>query len=86
MGEVESLACVSSTHKIACGLSYLALGQLRLDRRPSLTLCSVTEQVHDDCAFGDSLVHLEQVFAWDPAILFSFLPGCAVLADTNDHI
>lgn len=30
-------------------LTYLALGQLRLDRRPCLALSSITQQIHDNC-------------------------------------
>jgi hypothetical protein len=48
--------------------THLALSQLRLDRWPSLTLSSIAEQVHDDSAFADSLIHLEKVLSWDPAI------------------
>ena len=29
-------------------LTYLALGQLRLDRRPCLALSSITQQIHDN--------------------------------------
>jgi hypothetical protein len=48
--------------------TYLALGQLWLDRWPGLTLSSIAEQVHDNSAFADSLIHFEKVLSWDPAI------------------
>jgi hypothetical protein len=67
-------------------LPHLALGELGLDRGPCLTLSSIAEQVHDNSALGDSFIDLEQVLAWNPAILLSFFPRCAVLADTNDHV
>lgn len=66
--------------------AYLSLGQLGLDGRPSFTLGSITEQVHDDGAFGDGLIDLEQVLAGNPAILYCFLPRGTVLSDTNDDI
>lgn len=66
--------------------AYLSLGQLGLDGRPSLTLGSITEQVHDDGALGDGLVDFEQILAGNPAILYSFFPRDTVLSDTNDDI
>jgi hypothetical protein len=60
---------VYSQSKDCC--THLALGQLRLDRWPRLTLSSIAKQVHDDSAFADSLIHLKKVLSWDPAI-----PGC----------
>ena len=86
MGEVERLASVNSIQLFVKRASHLSLCQLRLDGRPRLALSSITKQVHDDCAFRDGLVHLEQVLAWDPAILFSFFPGCTVLADADNDI
>ena len=53
---------------------HLSLGQLRLDRRPGFTLRGVTEQVHDDSPLGDCLVELEEIGAWNPAILLCLLP------------
>lgn len=54
--------------------AYFFLCQLRLDSRPRLALRSIAEQVHDDCAFGDCLVNVEQVGSRDPAVVLSFLP------------
>jgi hypothetical protein len=54
--------------------TYLSLGDLGLDGRPSLALGGIREQVHDDGTLGDSLVNFEKVLAWDPAILLSVLP------------
>jgi hypothetical protein len=62
---------------------YLALGELRLDGRPSLALSGVTEQVHDDGASGDGFVHFEEVGAGDPTVLLGFFPGCAILAHAD---
>lgn len=59
---------------------------MRLDGWPSLTLGSITEQVHDDGASRDRLIDLEQILSWNPAILFRFFPRGAVLADANDDI
>lgn len=67
-------------------VTHLSLCQLRLDGWPGLTLGSITEQVHDDGTLGDSLINLKQVLSWNPAILFSFLPRSAVLANTNDNV
>ena len=66
--------------------AYLALGQLRLDSGPRLALSSVGEQVHDNGALGDSLVNVEQVLSWDPAILLRLSPRCTVPPDANDDI
>lgn len=68
------------------GFPYLSFGQLRLDSRPSLALSSITEQIHDNGALGNSLVHIEQVGAWNPTILYSFFPGCAIFAHTDYDI
>jgi hypothetical protein len=67
-------------------LSYLALGQLRLDVSPSLTLSSVREQVHDNGTPGDGLIHLEEVGAWNPSILDSFLPRLTIFPHTDDNV
>lgn len=67
-------------------LIYLSLGQLGLDRRPSLTLRGITKQIHDDGALRDSLVHVEQICARDPAILLGLLPRSSILPNTNDDI
>lgn len=53
--------------------TYLALSQLWLDCWPGLTLSSIAKQVHDDSAFANSLIHLEKVLSWDPAI-----PKCSL--------
>ena len=66
--------------------AYLALGQLRLDRRPCLALGGITEQVHDDCTLGDGLVDLEEVGPWNPAVLLRFLPRCTILSHADDDI
>lgn len=73
----------SSSHSIE---SYLALGDLRLDRWPCLTLCGITEQVHNDCTAVDSLIDVKQVRARNPAILLSFFPRRAVLSHTNNDV
>jgi hypothetical protein len=67
-------------------ISYLALGELRLDGWPCLTLCSIREQIHDDGTLADGLVHLEQVCAWDPAVLLCLLPRLPVLSYTDDDV
>lgn len=67
-------------------MAYLALGQLRLDGRPGFTLSGITEQVHDNGASGDSFIHFEEVGAGYPTVLLGFLPGCTILAHTDDHI
>ena len=64
----------------------LALGQLRLNSRPGFALCSVAEKIHDDGTLRNGLIHLEQIPAWNPAILLSFLPRGAILAHPNDHV
>ena len=68
------------------GFSYLALGQLGLDRRPRLRLSSVREEVHDDGRLANGLVDIEQVLAGDPAILLGLLPRGAVLPYTDDDV
>lgn len=67
-------------------LPYLALGQLRFDPRPGLTLSSIGEQVHDDCALRDSFIHLEKICAWYPAILHGFFPRGTVFPNADDDI
>lgn len=54
--------------------SHLALDQLWLDGWPGLALGSIGEEVHDDGTLGDGLIDIEEVLAWDPAILLSILP------------
>lgn len=66
--------------------AYLAFGQLRLNGGPCLGLGSIGEQVHDDGTLGNGFVHLEQICAWHPTILHSFLPRCAILSHTDDDI
>jgi hypothetical protein len=53
---------------------YLSLGQLRLDGWPGLALSSITEQIHNDRASRNSFINIEQVFAWDPAVLLGLFP------------
>lgn len=65
---------------------YLALGELRLDLWPCLALSGIAEQVHDYRAFGDCLVNLEQIRAWDPAILLSLFPRATVFPHADDYI
>ena len=73
VGEVESLCELAET--IAHDDSnYLSLGDLGLDCGPGLALGSVTEQVHDDGTLGDSLINIEEVLSWNPAVLLSILP------------
>lgn len=71
---------------MACDMTRLSLGNLRLDVGPGLRLGGVTEQVHDDGALGDGLVDLEQVLAGDPAILYGVLPRLSVLAHADDDV
>jgi hypothetical protein len=59
---------------------------LGLDSGPSLALGSIAEEVHDDGALADGLVHLEKVLARNPAILLRILPRLAVLSYTNDDV
>lgn len=54
--------------------------------RPRSALCGITEQVHDDGALGNCLVHLEEVLARDPAVLLRLFPALAILAHTDDHV
>jgi hypothetical protein len=37
-------------------------------------LSGIGEQVHDDGALADGLVHFEEVLAWHPAVLDGLLP------------
>ncbi len=64
----------------------LALGKHGLDVRPRRALSSITEQVHDDGALVDRLVHLEQVLAWHPSVLLRLFPALAILPHANDHV
>lgn len=66
--------------------SYLALCQHWLDVLPGRALSRVTEQVHDDCAFLDSLINVEQVDAWLPAVLYCLFPACTIFTHANDDI
>jgi hypothetical protein len=54
--------------------------------RPCLALCSITEQVHDDCTLVDGLVDVEKVLARDPSILLCLLPARTVFAHTNNDV
>lgn len=67
-------------------LTYLALGQLRLDRRPGLTLSSITQQIHDNCALRNSLIDIEKICPRNPAILQSVFPRLSILPDTDDDV
>lgn len=49
-------------------------------------MSSIAEQVHDNGAFGDGLIHVEQVLAWNPAILFCFFPRGTILSNADDDI
>ena len=69
-----------------CAISHLPLGQLRFDPIPRRALRRVGEQVHDDGTLANSLIHVEEVLARDPAILLRLFPACAVLAHTDDHV
>lgn len=53
---------------------------------PGLTLCSITEQVHDDRALLDRLIDFEEVLAWHPSVLYCLFPAGTVLSNTNDDI
>lgn len=53
---------------------------------PSLALCGVTEQVHDDGALIDGLVDVEEVLAGDPAVLLGLLPAGTALPHADDDI
>ena len=66
--------------------AYLALGEHWLDVWPSLTLRSVTEQVHDDGTLADGLVDVEEVLARNPSVLFCLLPASTVLSHTNNDV
>lgn len=67
MREIQRLQRLVYISRNGC-CTCLALGQLRLDRWPGFTLSSIAEQVHDDSAFADSIINLEQVLSWNPAI------------------
>jgi hypothetical protein len=66
--------------------TYLSLGELRLDGGPGLTLCSITEEVHDDGTLADGLIDLEKVLSGNPAVLDRILPRLTVLSDTDDNV
>lgn len=66
--------------------AYLSFDELGLDGGPCLALGGVAEQVHDNGSTGDSLVHLEEICAGDPAILLRLFPGCSVLSHTDDDV
>ena len=68
------------------GLAYLALGEQWLDVLPCGALSCITEQVHDDGAFLDRLVDLEEVLARHPAILLRLFPACTIFPDANDDV
>ena len=53
---------------------------------PCFALSSVGEQVHDDGTTGNGLVHLEEVGAWNPAILDSLLPRLSIFPHTDDDV
>jgi len=86
MGEVKGLSesVIKSYYHLEG--SYLSLGELRLDGRPSLGLRSVGEQVHDNGTLGNGLINFEKVCAWDPAILLCFFPRCAILPHADNHV
>lgn len=67
-------------------LMYLSLRQLGLDRRPSLALRSIAEEVHDDRTLRDSLVDIEQIRTRNPAILLGLLPRRSIFPDPNDDV
>ena len=84
MSDMESATFALISRAIS--FTYLALGQLWLDRGPCLTLSSVTEQVHNDSAFRDSFVNLEKVGSRNPAVLLSFLPRGTILPNTDNDV
>ena len=90
MREVEGLRSPSTLatgcREQWCFQPYLSLGDLRFNRRPCFTLSSITKEVHDDGAFGNGLIHLKKIAAWDPTILLSFFPRRAILSHTDDHV
>jgi len=49
-------------------------------------LGGVAEQIHDNGAFLDGLLDLEEVLARHPAILHRFLPAGAILTHANDDV
>ena len=67
-------------------MAYFALGQLRLDSRPSLTLSGITQKVHDNGTLGYRFIHFKQVGSWDPAILLSIFPRLPVLPHSYNDI
>lgn len=67
-------------------ISYLSLGQLRLDARPSLALSGIGKQVHHDRRLANRLIDIEQVLARDPTILLSLLPRGTVLSHTDNDV
>lgn len=75
-----------TSHRVPLFVAHLALGKHGLDPGPSLTLRSITEQVHDDGTLANGLVDVEKVLARDPAILLRLLPAGAVLPHTNNDI
>ena len=66
--------------------AHLPLGQLGLDGRPGLALCSIAKQVHDYGAPGNRVVDFEKVCAGDPAVLHGLFPRSPILANTDNHI
>ena len=67
-------------------MTHFALGELGLNGGPSLALGSIAEEVHNDSAAGDGLVHVEEVLPGDPAILLGVLPRLSVLPDADDDV
>jgi hypothetical protein len=72
--------------EIGFWLAYLSLDKLRFDRRPGFALRRVAEQVHDDSALRDGLIDIEEVGSRHPTILLRFLPGFAILANSDNDV
>ncbi len=87
MGKVQGLT-KDQPHSLlsSCPVTYLALGQLRLDCGPRFTLGSVAKQVHDNGPLRYSFIDIEEIGPWNPAVLLSFFPRGTILPYADDHV
>lgn len=53
---------------------------------PCGALRSVAEQVHNDGALFDSLIHVEEILSGNPAILLRLFPTGTILPHADDHV
>ena len=90
MREVEGLDTLATKYSQIIwggfGVAYFALGQLRLDSRPSLTLSGIAQKIHNDSPLGYRFIHFEEVGTWNPAVLLSLFPRLPILSYSNNDI